>query len=128
MTHADLEPGLSGSAHLVVTEDDTAEALLSGDVPVLATPRIVALAEEATCAAVARALGPGETTLGVRIELDHSKATVVGDSATADALLSDVDGRRLVFEVVVRDGSGQIASGTIERVVVDRERFLSGLP
>ena len=53
-------------------------ALGSGDVPVLATPRVVALVEEATVAAIAAALAPGQTTVGTRVELDHLAATPVG--------------------------------------------------
>ena len=90
----------------------------------LGTPRIVALAEEATCAAVAPRLAPGETTVGVRVELDHTKQTLVGEQVTADALLVAVDGRRLLFDVSVRDAGGQVAVGKVRRVVVDRGRFL----
>jgi predicted thioesterase len=127
MTNPELEPGLSGDASLTVTDDDTAIAFGSGDVPVLATPRIVALAEEATCAAVAPRLAEHETTVGIRVELDHTRPTGLGGSVTADALLSHVDGRRLEFDIVVRDEVGQVASGRVTRVAVDRERFVTGL-
>ncbi len=127
VTYADLEPGLSGLASMTVTEGDLATALGSGDVAVLGTPRIVALAEEATCAAVAPQLPAAETTVGVRVELDHTRASGMGAQVTADALLSYVDGRRLVFDVVVRDDRGQVATGRIERMVVDRLRFIAGV-
>lgn len=124
---SELEPGLSGLASMIVTEADSAIAMGSGDVPVLATPRLVALAEEATCAAVGPGLAPGETTVGIRVAIDHTRATAIGGSATADALLAKVDGRRLEFDVVVRDGGGQVASGRVTRMVVDRDRFVAGL-
>lgn len=127
VTHAELEPGLSGIAAMTVTEGGLATALGSGDVAVLGTPRIVALAEEATCAAVAPRLAKDETTVGTRVELDHTRATGLGASVSADALLSHVDGRRLTFHVAVRDDRGQVAAGRIERVVVDRMRFIAGL-
>ncbi len=113
---------------MTVAEEDTAISLGSGDVPVLGTPRVVALAEEATCAAVAAQLAPAETTVGVRVELDHTKPTLVGEQLTADALLVAVEGRRLVFDVAVRDAGGQVAAGRVRRVVVDRDRFLGAAP
>jgi hypothetical protein len=75
-----LEPGLEASFRYTVTEADTAAAVGSGDVPVLATPRVLALAERATVAAVARALAAGATTVGVRVELDHLRPARSGRS------------------------------------------------
>lgn len=117
--------GLTASVELTVTAADTAEALGSGDVPVLATPRVVALVEAATVAAVAAHLGEGQTTVGTRVELDHHAASLVGATVVADARLASVDGRVLAFEVVLREGATVAAQGRVERVVVDRERFLA---
>lgn len=119
-----LTPGLVAKVELTVSDADTAQALGSGDVPVLATPRAVALAEAATVAATTRSLSPGQTTVGVRVELDHKAATPIGRRVVAEARLTDVDGRSLVFEVVLRDGSTVAAEGKVWRVLVDRQRFL----
>lgn len=121
----ELAAGLSASVTLNVTDADTAYALGSGDVPVLATPRVLALAEAATVAVVTGHLPAGDTTVGTRVELDHRAATPVGRTVTAEARLTTVDGRRLVFDVAVHDGRGTVAEGRIERVVVDRERFVA---
>jgi len=121
----ELVAGLSASVSLTVTDADTAVALGSGDVPVLATPRLVALAEAATVAAIAPHLSPGDTSVGTRVELDHRAATPVGATVTAEARLTTVDGRRLHFDVGVRDGTGAVAEGRVERVVVDRDRFVA---
>jgi predicted thioesterase len=121
-----LEPGLSAAVSLTVTEADTAQALGSGDVPVLATPRLVALAEAATVRATARHLPPGTTTVGTRVVLTHLAATPIGGTVTVAAELSTVDGRRLAFAVSASDGGGTpVAEGTVERVLVDRARFLA---
>jgi fluoroacetyl-CoA thioesterase len=120
-----LEPGLSASVGLTVTEADTAQALGSGDVPVLATPRLLALAEAATVRATARHLPPGATTVGVNVSLSHLAPTPIGGSVTVLAKLSTVDGRRLVFTVSARSGDSPIAEGTVERMLVDRARFLA---
>jgi predicted thioesterase len=120
-----LQPGLSARVELTVTDADTAQALGSGDVPVLGTPRLVALAEAATVAATAAQLERGATTVGTRVEFDHTAASAVGRRITVLAVLSKVDGRRLVFDIVVRDGQEQVAEGRVERMVVDRQRFLA---
>jgi fluoroacetyl-CoA thioesterase len=120
-----LAAGLAARVKLTVGEADTAQALGSGDVPVLATPRVVALVEAATVAATAAQLELGSTTVGTRIELDHLAATPVGRQVVAEAHLVAVDGRRLTFEVALHDGEIMAARGRVERVVVDRSRFLS---
>jgi fluoroacetyl-CoA thioesterase len=120
-----LEPGLSARVTLTVTEADTAQALGSGDVPVLATPRLLALAEAATVRATARYLPVGTTTVGTRVQLEHLSATPIGGTVEVAATLSTVDGRRLGFAVSAHDGETLAARGTVERVLVDRERFLT---
>src|SRR5215475_13557825 len=117
----ELRPGLTARVELTVTDTDTAIALRSVDVPVLATPRVLALVEEATVAATVDALPPGATTVGTRVELEHLSATPVGRTVAAQATLSSVDGRRLAFAVTVFDGDVEAARGVVERVVVDRE-------
>jgi predicted thioesterase len=109
-----------------VTDADTAAALGSGDVPVLGTPRLIAWMEAATVRAAADALNPGQTTVGTAIRVEHLRATTVGGNVEITAIATpSTRGRRLTFEVQAVDGSGQIvASGQIDRVVVDRNRFL----
>lgn len=119
-----LETGLSASVDLVVGEEDTAEAVGSGTVPVLATPRLLSLCEQATVAALEGQLPAGSTTVGMRIQFDHLAPTVVGARVTADATLEKVSGRRLTFTVSASDPRGLIAAGKVTRVVVDTERFL----
>jgi fluoroacetyl-CoA thioesterase len=109
---------------LTVTDADTAQAFGSGDVPVLGTPRVLALAEAATVAATASRLPAGKTTVGTRVSLDHLVATAIGHTVTATAHLAKADGRRLIFEVTVRDGDQLVAEGRVERAIVDRQRFL----
>ncbi|GHJ06846.1 thioesterase [Micromonospora humidisoli] len=118
-------PGLTARVELTVTEADTAAAVGSGDVPVLATPRVLALAEAATVAATAPGMPAGSTTVGVRVELAHLAATPVGRTVVADARLVGADGRRLLFEVTVTDGDTTVATGRVERALVDRQRFVA---
>ena len=119
-----LQTGLSARLELKVTDQDTAEALGSGDVPVLATPRVIAMVEEASVLAVAKRLAHTETTVGMRVQLDHLQPTAVGSSVVAEATLEKVEGRRLTFTVSVTDQCGLVAAGKVTRVVVETERFL----
>jgi predicted thioesterase len=120
-----MELGARATVDLVVTDADTAIALGSGDVPVLGTPRVVALVERATVAALT--LEEGQTSVGTRVQLEHLAPTPVGRSVVATADLVAIEGRRLTFEVTVHDGQTLAARGTVERVVVDRGRFLERL-
>ena len=111
-----------------VTDADTATALGSGDVPVLATPRLIAWLEAATVRSAAPLLAVGQTTVGVAVRVEHRRATPVGSSVevTAATTTQDGAGRRLTFVVRAVDGSGEVvATGEIDRAVVDRERFLA---
>jgi fluoroacetyl-CoA thioesterase len=122
-THT-LTVGLAARVELTVTDADTAQAVGSGDVPVLGTPRVLALAEAATVAATAPHLPPGATTVGTRVELEHTMPTPVGVTVTAHTALAKIDGRRLLFEVRVSAGDVTVAEGRIERALVDRQRFV----
>ncbi|MDQ7904284.1 hotdog domain-containing protein [Phytohabitans sp. ZYX-F-186] len=115
---------MTARVELTVTDSDTAQALGSGDVPVLGTPRVLALAEAATVVATAQRMPAGMTTVGTRVELDHKAPTPVGRTVVAQAQLAKVDGRRLLFEVAVTDGEATVAEGRIERVLVDRHKFV----
>lgn len=121
-----VTPGLEADVERVVADADTASALGSGDVDVFGTPAVVAMCEEAAVAAVARSIDSGQTTVGTSITLDHLAPTLVGRRVLARAHLERVDGRTLHFDVEASDGTGPIARGTHTRVVVDRDRFLSG--
>ena len=121
-----LAPGLRASIVHTVADADTALAQGSGDVPVLATPRALALMEAACCAAVDGEVEVGCTTVGTRVEITHTVPTPVGASLTAEADLVAVDGRVLRFEVRLHDAAEQVAGGTLERAVVDRVRFVVG--
>jgi fluoroacetyl-CoA thioesterase len=119
-----LTPGLSASVTLSVEEIDTASAMHSGDVPVLATPRVVALAEQASIDAVALDLAPGTTTVGYQVQLTHLAPTPVGGKVIVESILENIEGRRLTFRVSVSDARGLVAAGRITRVVVVRDRFI----
>ncbi len=107
----------------LVDDTHTAQAVGSGDLPVLGTPVVLAWSEEATCAALD--LPPGQTSVGTRVDLEHLAACPVGTEVTATATAIHTDGRLVRFQVTVLDAAGTLlASGEIRRVIVDRERFM----
>ncbi len=120
----DLSPGLAAIIDHVVSESDTSAAMGTSDVPVLATPRIILLAEQATGEALAGRLQPGLSAVEHRVEISHVAPTPVGATVRAEAVLESVDGRRLVFRVTISDQRGLVAAGRFTRVIVARDRFL----
>jgi fluoroacetyl-CoA thioesterase len=120
-----IDVGLTAQVAHTTDGSSTAVAMGSGDVAVLATPKVVALVEEAAVAALASALGQGETSVGTAIDLEHLAPTPLGGSVTAMATVSWVDVRRIGFDVVVRDDAKVVARGSHTRVIVDRDRFLA---
>ncbi len=123
----DCAPGRRASVALTVAEADTASALGSGDLPVLGTPRVVALCEQAAVAALGDCLHESQTSVGSWLEVDHVAPTPLGEHVVAEAVLLGVHGRRLEFSITVTDGREQeVARCRHRRVVVDRESFGQG--
>lgn len=116
-------PGRRATVSLDVTEADTAVAMGSGDVPVLATPRVLALAEQAAVEAMGACLDADKTSVGAWVELEHLAPTPVGRTVQAEAVLLGVHGRRLEFAISVRDGDHEIATVRHRRVIASRSRF-----
>lgn len=121
--------GTTASASVDVTPTATAASMASGDLPVLATPRMVALMEEAACLALAPALPPEFTSVGTRVDVRHQAASPLGVTVTALARITAVDGSRVSFEVTATHAvAGDlvvVGEGTHTRVIVEREPFLA---
>lgn len=116
---------LRGEAITVVNSTNTAAAVGSGSLPVFATPMMIALMEEASCEACAVLLEENETTVGTKISVTHDRASALGTTVTATAVLEEADGRRLYFSVSAKDGEGNIiGKGEAERFVVQTDKFM----
>ena len=120
-----MQTGLTYTSKTVVCDSNTAIALGSGDMPVFATPAMMALMENAAMMAVRDELPEGSTTVGGHIESSHLKPSAIGQEVEATATLERIDGRKLYFSVVARQGETVIGEGTHLRFIVDREKFLS---
>ena len=119
--------GLTYTSQLAVTEAVTAIVMGSGDLPVLATPAMTALMENAAMLAVAPHLPEGSTTVGGHIDVTHLKPTPVGETVTATAIVMGVDGKKILFKVEARCGDTLLGEGTHLRFIVDKEKFMSRL-
>lgn len=118
-----LEPGIKGTKTVTVNEDNTAKTMGSGTLDVFATPALIALMEETCWRSVADKLDEGCGTVGTRLEVSHTAPTPVGMEVTCESTLTEVDGRRLVFEVTVRDAKGVVGEGRHERFVIQNDKF-----
>ena len=121
-----LEKGLQFIKEVVVKPENLAVAMGSGDLPVLATPAMVAFMENAALSAVEDQLPEGNTTVGAMIQTTL-KPTALGDTVLVTATLLEVEGRKLTFSVVASDSQGKIGEGTHIRYVVDRNKFMEKL-
>jgi len=122
-----LAPGLKHSQSIVVTADLTPAHLRGDPIRVLATPEMIRLIEQTAIECVAPHLGPGQTTVGTRVDVAHLAATPEGMTVTVRVELTEVDRRRLGFRVEVRDELDEVARGTHERFVVDGAQRLPRL-
>lgn len=119
--------GLTHTSVLLVGDAHTAQAMGSGDMPVLATPVMIALMENAAMLAVDQELPEEQTTVGAHIDVSHLKPSPVGAEVFATAELTEVEDRRLTFHVIAMEGDQIIGEGTHVRYIVSRERFLAKL-
>ncbi len=128
MSPSALVSGLTATIERSVGKDDTAASVGSGSLPVLATPRLLAWCEAATCAAIAPVLEAAQTSVGTRVTLEHLAPSAVGSTVQVTATTVHVDGRLVRFSIGARQDGKLVASGEVTRVVVDAERFMSRVP
>ena len=118
-----LETGIKGTGTVTVNEENTAKAMGSGTLDVFATPALIALMEETCWRSVANELEEGCGTVGTLLEIKHTAPTPVGMKVTCESVLTEVDGRRLVFEVTAHDAKGVVGEGSHERFIIQNEKF-----
>ena len=122
-----IEIGQKHTSKLTVTNAVTAIVMGSGDMPVLATPAMMALMENAAMLAIAETLPEGCTSVGGYIESSHLRPSKIGDKVTAIAEVTKVDGKKVEFKVAAYSDETLLGEGTHLRFIVDKERFMSKL-
>ena len=120
-----MKEGLEYTSKVIVEKGNCASAVGSGGLDVFATPSMVALMENAAMNAVAPYLPEGSTTVGAEVNITHTKPSAMGAEISAKAILSAVEGRKLIFYVEARDADGIIGKGSHVRFIVDIERFMA---
>ena len=119
--------GIYHTSYHIISPEDTAIAQGSGQLEVLATPRLVALMENAAMLTVAPSLSPEETTVGGQISITHLAPSAVGTEILATAVLKKIEGRKLTFSVSAKEGDKLIGEGTHVRFIVNKEKFIAKL-
>ena len=120
----EIKVGIKGHDEVLVDETNVASAVGSGAMPVFSTPSLAASMERAALESVQPYLDEGQSTVGTRLCVSHDAATPLGMKVWAESLLTEIDGRRLVFEVRAFDECGPIGQGTHERFIIRQQRFL----
>ena len=121
----ELKVGEKNSVTMTVTENDTALAMKSGSLKVLATPRLVCLVEEAAATLAENFLPADYTSVGTSLNVNHVAPSAINSTVRADVELIEIDGRKLTFKVTAVDDAKEIFNGIHERFIVNREKFLS---
>ena len=122
-----IEPGQKHTSEIIVKDSLSAENVGSGDMPVLATPMMMALMENAAMLAVKDSLEEGMTTVGGHIESSHLAPTKIGEKVMATAEVTRVDGKKIFFKISAFCGETLLGEGTHLRFIVDRQKFLARL-
>lgn len=123
-----MKIGLNHTSIVSVTEANTALTIGSGDMDIFATPAMAALMENAAMKAVAESLPEGNTTVGAKLDINHLKPSAPGETISATALLTEVNGRKLTFTLKAENSHGLIIGEGIHiRYIVEKEKFLSKL-
>ena len=120
-----IEIGIKGRAEDVVREENTAQSVGSGTLPVFATPAMTTLMEKAAWTSLAPYLGEGESTVGTKLEITHDSASPLGIKVWAESEVTAVDGKRIVLKVAAYDEKGLIGQGVHERFIITTDRFLA---
>ena len=120
--------GARGSFSLVVTPEHLANRFKDATLPpVLATPVMIMMMENAALNAIKPYLEAGESAVGTRVDVRHLAATPAGRTVTADAEVTRVAGRQIAFRIEAADGVQPIGTGSHERMLIELARFIDRL-
>ena len=122
-----MEKGLTHTSTTIVSMENIAKTVGSGDLEVFATPAMAALMENAAMLAVAGSLPEGSTTVGSLLQITHNRPSGLGETVEAVAVLDEVEGRKLTFTVTASDSKGIVGEGKHVRYIVDTQKFMEKL-
>ncbi|MDR1347034.1 MAG: thioesterase family protein [Prevotellaceae bacterium] len=122
-----MKVGISAQSAIIVDADNTAISIGSGSLPVFSTPSMAALMENAAVKCIDSYLDEKSATVGIALNIKHTRASAVGEKIIAKATLVAVNGRELLFDVEACDSKGTTGKGSHKRFIVESEKFMSGL-
>ncbi|TDT72589.1 thioesterase superfamily protein [Hypnocyclicus thermotrophus] len=122
-----LEIGLKYTKEKIIKENESAKYVESGDLEVFSTPSLIAFMENCAMNCVKKYINENDTTVGISINIKHLQANLIGEKIKGEAKLTNIDGRKLTFEVLVTSDRGEIGKGIHERFIVSREKFINKL-
>ena len=122
-----LTIGKAATVNTIVTDKNTAKSVGSGSLDVFSTPMMVALMAKAACECLADSLEVGQTSVGTLVNIVHLAASALDAEVSATATVTQVDGRKVSFDVTAHDGKTEIGKGLHERFIVDSEKFMKKL-
>ncbi|MBQ4128996.1 MAG: thioesterase family protein [Ruminococcus sp.] len=120
-----LNTGIKNTITITVNNDKTAKAMGSGTLDVFATPAMVALMEQTAAESVQPFLDEGVTSVGTKINVEHLSADPLGIEITCESELSEIDGRKLCFEIICSDKCGIVGKAYHERFLIKSESFMN---
>lgn len=123
----ELQSGIKNEKSIVVTDELTASKVGSGLLPVYATPSMIALMENTCADCVQPYMQDGDGTVGTSVDIKHVSATPVGKTVRCECTLTEINGKKLVFEVNAYDDKGLIGTGTHKRAIINNEAFMARL-
>jgi predicted thioesterase len=123
----EMKVGLKREDKRTVRPVDTAESMGSGDLPVYATPSLVAFLEYSSKELLRDYLGENETTVGIRMDVSHLRASRIGRDIISRAEIVSIEGKKITLKVDAYDGNTLIGTGEHERFIVDKTRFMNKL-
>ncbi len=122
-----LKEGLTKTQTLIVANEHSAKIHGSGNLDVYSTPAMVGLMENTACKCIEEILEEGLDTVGMQIDVKHVKATKMGATVSCTAKLTEVDGKKLTFEIEASDEEGLIGTALHKRYIIDPVKFLARL-
>lgn len=123
----DIKVGLSFESEKIVGFQDAATHYGSGMIEVFATPAMIAFMEKTALECVNHFLPDGYTTVGTELHIQHVKATPIGNKVKCKAVVTEVDRKKIVFEVIAEDEKGKIGFGSHTRVIINQAEFMEKL-
>ncbi len=122
-----LKVGIKLTATKTVSENETAANIGSGTLQVFGTPYLIAFMEKTSLDILAPYLDEGESSVGTLVNIKHLKANKVGDEVSCESIITNIDGKRISFNVKAMHGEAIIGEGSHERFIISVEKFLAKL-